>query len=276
MDEPDLYDSQGFRAYLRDWTAWKKARGRSFSLRQFALKAGFSSHAFLPKILDGSRNLTEESCEQVVAALVLPPAKARFFRLLVRHDQAADPVEREALHLQLSAQRKVRHRRRIGNAQADYYDHWYYPVLRHLAPHAPDGGDPVRIAALLDPPVPVADVRRALADLEAMGLLARSPAGSWVATDSVIAVDRLPHAVKAKGRHDILQKGIESLHRFAPDERYARCVLLSLSEEGWTEALQILDDAARRCLELAARDETPSRIGQAVVQLFPLTRKISP
>lgn len=276
MDEPDLHDSPGYRTFLRDWVAWKKASGRSFSLRQFALKAGFGSHAFLPKLLDGSRNLTEESCERVVAALALSPAKARFFRLLVRHDQARDPSEREELHRKLSILRKVRFRRRIGHAQANYYDHWYYPVLRHLAPHAPGGGDPARMAALLDPPVPVPDVRRALADLESMGLLARVPEGGWASTDSVIAVDRLPHAVKAKGRHDILQKGIESLHRFAPDDRYARCVLLSLDERGWAEALEILDDAARRCLEIAARDDAPSRVAQVVVQLFPLTRKLSP
>lgn len=275
MDEPDLFDSPGYRAYLRDWCAWKKKAARAFSLRQFAERAGFSSHAFLPKLLDGSRNLTEESADRVVSALGLAPARARFFRTLVRHDQSIDPREREALHGTLAAARKVRYRRRIGVAQANYYDHWYYPVLRHLAPHAACAGDPARLGALLDPPVPGAEVRKALAELEAMGLLERR-GDRWVGTDSVIAVDRLPYAAKAKGRHDILHKGIESLHRFAPEDRFARCVLLSLGEGGLREAREILDEAARRCLEIAARDEHPVRVAQAVVQLFPLTRKLAP
>lgn len=275
MDEPDLFDSPGYRAYLRAWSAWKKASSRSFSLRQFAQRAGFSSHSFLPKLLDGSRNLTEASLEPVIAALDLNQAQARFFRLLVMHDQAAIPEEREALHERLCAMRRVRHRRRLGNAQANYYDRWYYPVLRHLAPHAACGDDPARLGALLDPPVPTQEVREALDELVQMGLLERRD-GRLKTTDSVINVDLLPHSVKAKGRYDILQKGIESLHRFAPEERFSRCALLSLDEDGWNEARDILDDAARRCLEIAARDQKPVRVGQVVVQLFPLSRKLSP
>lgn len=273
MDAPDLFDSPGFRAFLRDWSTWKKASSKSFSLRQFAAKAGFSSHAYLPKILDGSRNLSDESIEQVAAALGLNQAQSRFFRLLVRHDQASDPQEREGLHERLCALRRVRHRKRLGTAQANYYDRWYYPVLRNLAPHASCPDDPARIGSLLDPPVAGSEIATALEELLQMGLLERRD-GRWVATDSVINVDLLPHSAKAKGRHDILQKGIESLHRFAADERFARCTLLALDDEGWEEVRAILDDAARRCLEVSAREQKPRRVAQAVVQLFPLSRKL--
>lgn len=209
----------------------------------------------------------------MVAALGLNQTQARFFRLLVRHDQATDPVEREHLHERLCALRRVRHRRRLGLAQANYYDHWYYPVLRNLAPHVSCPDDPARIGALLDPPVGGGDVAKALAELAQMGLLEHIH-GRWHMTDSVINVDHLPHSTKSKGRHDILQKGIESLHRFAVEERFARCTLLALDDGGWDEVRSILDDAARRCLEVAARDQKPRRIAQVVVQLFPLSRKL--
>lgn len=209
----------------------------------------------------------------MVAALDLGQAQARFFRLLVRHDQASDPEEREALHERLCALRRVRHRKRLGIAQANYYDHWYYPALRNLAPHVSCPDDPARIGALLDPPVTGSEATKALHDLVQMGLLAHRD-GRWHATDSVINVDLLPHSAKSKGRHDILQKGIESLHRFAADERFARCTLLALDDQGWEEVRSILDDAARRCLEVSARDQKPRRIAQAVVQLFPLSRKL--
>lgn len=211
----------------------------------------------------------------MASALGLNQARSRFFRLLVHHDQASDPQERETLHERLCALRRVRHRKRLGVAQANYYDRWYYPVLRNLAPHVSCPDDPARIGSLLDPPVTASEVATALDELVQMGLLERS-GGRWIATDSVISVDLLPHSVKAKGRHDILQKGIESLHRFAADERFVRCTLLALDDHGWEEVRDILDDAARRCLEISARDQSPRRIAQAVVQLFPLSRKLSP
>lgn len=273
--EPDLFESQGFRQFLSEWTVWKKRSARSFSLRQFAARAGFSSHAFLPKVLDGSRNLTEESAEQVATAIGFKPAQARFFRLLVRHDQAETPGERDQLRARLDSLRRVHHRRRLGHAHAAYYEHWYLPALRHLAPTAAWGADPARLGALLVPPVPAADVRKGLQILCDLGLLSRDGT-RYLPTDTMVSVDSLPRAARAQGRHDILQKGIESLHRFDPEDRLARCVLLGLSEDGLREVREILDDAARRCLEVAARDEDPVRICQAVVQMFPLTRRLSP
>ncbi|MCB9496529.1 MAG: TIGR02147 family protein [Fibrobacteria bacterium] len=273
MDEPNLLDATGFRLYLRDWCAWKRTASRSFSLRQFAQRAGFSSHAFLPKILDGERNLTEESIDRVAGALGLDPSRSRLFRIMVLHDQETDEVRRESLYRRLEAARKVKDRRRLGELQAGYYDRWYYPVLRHLAPLDFWKGDFAALGRQLVPPVGAAEVRKALAELERMGLLSRN-GDAWQAPDSIVAVERLPASSRNRGRHDILVKAMESLHRFAPDQRSTRCLLLSLSDRGWGEVGEILDEAARRCLEVAARDEAPSRIGQVVIQRFPLTRRL--
>lgn len=268
---PDPHEADGFRQFLKEWVAWKKGHSQTFSLRQFALRAGFQSHTFLPKVIDGSRNLADDSIQRVASVLGLSKAEERFFALMVRHDQAEDESERDRLFVELSALRRLRFQRRIGSAQANYYDQWYYPVLRQLAPGLGDDPDPARMGELLVPPVPPAQVRKALADLESMGLLVRDGA-KWVAPDSVLSVDSLPRAVKMKGRHDILVRGMESLHRFGPEERSARCLLIGLSEEGHREMLEVLDQAARRCLEIAARDDHPNKIWQIVLQAFPATR----
>lgn len=272
IEEPDIFEATGYRHYLSQWTAWKKASSRSFSLRQFAARAGFSSHTFLPKLLDGTRNLTPQSADQVASALGLFPAQARFFLLLVEHDQCDHPTRRDMLFEQLSAVRRIRNRRRLGSAQADYYDRWHVPVLRQLAPLI-DPCDPARIGELLTPPVPASEVRKALATLESIGLLQRE-GSRLIASDSMVDVDRLPLSAKSKGRHDILQKGIESLHRFPAEERTTRCLLLGLSRKGIEEVQQVLDDAARRCLEIAARDERPVQVAQIVLQSFPVTKRI--
>lgn len=270
---PDPHEADGFRQYLKDWTSWKKRTSPTFSLRQFAQRAGFQSHTFLPKVIDGSRNLAEDSAERIAQVLDLTEADRRFFVLMVRHDQCEDEQERERLFVGLSAMRRVRFQRKIGAAQANYYDQWYYPVLRQLAPCLGDDPDPSKLGELLVPPVSGELVRDALADLESMGLLVREGA-RWVAPDSVVSVDALPRAVKIKGRRDILVKGMESLHRFGPEERSTRCILLGLSEASRKEVLDVLNEAARRCMEIAARDETPDKIWQVALQAFPVSQSV--
>lgn len=273
MKQPDPHEAVGYRKYLAEWIVWKKSTSAKFSLRQFASKAGFSSHSYLPKVIDGTRKLSEESAQQVSSALGLTGTDERFFLLLVRHDQCEDEVTREKLFAKLSAMRKVRFQRKLGAAQSNYYDQWFYPVLRQLAPWIQKNADPAKIGDMLDPPVSGAAVRQALSDLVEMGMLAERD-GRWVAPDSIVSVDNLPRAVRIKGRHDILVKGMESLHRFGPEDRSTRCLLLGLSESGGGEVLEVMNDAARRCLEIAARDEHPEKIWQMVFQLFPVTRKI--
>lgn len=268
---PDPHEADGFRQFLKDWAAWKKRTSPTFSLRQFAQRAGFQSHTFLPKVIDGSRNLAEDSASRIAQVLGLSKANERFFVTLVRHDQCEDEMERERLFAELSAMRRVRFRRKIGAAQADYYDQWYYPVLRQLAPCLGTDPDPAWIGEQLVPPVSAALVRKALTDLEAMGMLVRED-GRWVAPDSIVSVDALPRAAKIKGRRDILVKGMESLHRFGPEERSTRCLLLGLSEDARKEVLEVLNEAAGRCIEIAARDQNPDKIWQVVLQAFPVTQ----
>ena len=268
--EPDLYGCREYRMFLKEWCDWKKQTSRNFSFRQFAMKAGFSSHAYLPKVLDGSRNLSDDSADQISEAIGLAPAKARFFKLLVRHDQSADEMVKAGLRVKLDSLRKVQSRRRLGADHSAYFSHWYYPVLRNLAPFLDPGDSPAGIGGMLVPPISEEEARRALADLEAMGLLERKD-GRWCSSDSIIGVDRIPIPARAKARQDILQKGIESLDRFSPEVRHTHCALLALSEQGWKEVRALLSDAVQQSLEIAARDAHPTRISQVVVQLFPTT-----
>lgn len=273
VNAPDPHEADGFRQFLKDWTAWKKSVSPTFSLRQFAQRAGFQSHTFLPKVIDGSRNLAEDSTQRIAQVLGLSKAEERFFVLLVLHDQCEDELERERLFVELTAMRRIRFQRNIGAAQANYYDQWYYPVLRQLAPCLGDDPDPAKIGEFLVPPVSGALVSEALADLETMGMLVRD-GNRWRAPDSVVSVDALPRAVKIKGRRDILVKGMESLHRFGPDERSTRCILIGLSEAARKEVLDVLNEAASRCIEISARDDHPDKIWQVVFQAYPMTRSV--
>lgn len=93
-EEPDLARYEDYRAYLRDYYAFRKVRNPRFSHGAFVRKAGIASRSHLKDVIEGRRNLTGPFVEKYVQALGLTSRRAACFRLLVALAQAATPGER--------------------------------------------------------------------------------------------------------------------------------------------------------------------------------------
>jgi|GEM_PF-5479849 len=79
----NIYDYYDFRKYLNDFYKHKKATSKVFSYRYFAKRAGFNSGSFLKLVMDGKRNLTEDSLDKFINAMELKEEEATYFRALV-------------------------------------------------------------------------------------------------------------------------------------------------------------------------------------------------
>src|SRR3990172_7163201 len=83
----DIFNYTDYRAFLADF--YKEAKKtKSISLRAFSKKAGFTSPNYPKMVMDGDRNLTEESITRFVSALELNKQEEEFFRNLVLFNQA--------------------------------------------------------------------------------------------------------------------------------------------------------------------------------------------
>jgi len=58
---PNIYDYVNYRDFLRDFYREKKTENPSFSYQQFARSAGFGSKSFLPHVIEGKKNLSDDS-----------------------------------------------------------------------------------------------------------------------------------------------------------------------------------------------------------------------
>lgn len=79
----NIYDYYDFRKYLNDYYNYKKANSKGFSYRYFAKRAGFNSGSFLKLVMDGKRNLSEDSLDKFINAMELSEDEATYFRALV-------------------------------------------------------------------------------------------------------------------------------------------------------------------------------------------------
>src|SRR5688572_30102358 len=87
-NEIEIFAYDNYRAFLKDFYEAKRKTAEKISFRQFARLAGFNSPSFLKMVIDGKRNLSNESIGKVASALRFNKEEAEFFNHLVLFNQA--------------------------------------------------------------------------------------------------------------------------------------------------------------------------------------------
>jgi uncharacterized protein (TIGR02147 family) len=266
-----IYSYSDYRQYLLDFITWKQEKNPRFSRRALALKCGFSSLSYLTRIIQGTRNPTPKSTEQLVNALKLRTGEAKQFRLLVQYAQTDNIERQQELYKEISRNQNRRLVQTLNNDHIDYFSKWYYPVIRHLAVHSQWNGDYRILASLVEPRIAAQQAQDAVTALERMGLLIFKN-NKYSFSQKALNLDNLPRFAREKGRKDILLNGINSLEQFPEDERYAACSLMSISGKAYKEIIEILSQARRQALQHADHDDNPEQTSQMAMLMFPYTK----
>ena len=67
----NLFRYDDYRKFLKDWYNNAKASRGSFSFRTFSKRAGFKSTNIFKLVMDGDRNLTEESLPNFIKGYII-------------------------------------------------------------------------------------------------------------------------------------------------------------------------------------------------------------
>jgi|ERR1035437_4701157 uncharacterized protein (TIGR02147 family) len=270
---PEVFSFLDHRDFLRDWFQAKRNQARGFSYRTFAHKAGFASHAFLSEVIQGRRNLSEESAEKCVLALGLVGDAARYFSVLVHYGQEVHPEKRRDLLADLLRLQATRSIERVGGKKTEYFAHWIHMAVRELA--VLSGMDAAGIAKLLRPPSTVAEVGASLDLLERLELLKRDPDGQWAYSfPRLTPGDVDPVVLRTLKRQMILLAQDKLAQPEGPDTLISS-VTISVSKRRISRMREILERTRKELLAETAADEDPAdQVLQINFQLFPLSESL--
>lgn len=270
-----LFERDDYRAFLRDVFAQEKLLRPRFSLRALAAKVGFRSSGYWTLVLSGQRNLGEESIERVCAALGLVGEPARFFGILVRHNQARSVEERLRTLDALKESRKTRAFARIASHQFPYWEEWHHVAVRELVVHAPWDGDFEVLGRLLRPSISAEQARASVERLESLGLVRRRGDGLWEQVDPIVTADGAPPVLLREFKKEMVLRGLDALEGLAPAKRHFSTVTLAMRSDSVREFARRIDELRADMLRAAA-EETPEVVVQANFQVFPLSEAFPP
>jgi len=270
---PVVFSFLDHREFLRGWYEWKKIATRGFSYRSFARKAGFSSMSFLRDVIEGRRNISDDSVEKFILAIGLVEDAADYFRELVRYNREQDPERKAQWFRKLLLLQARREFSPVRQAQAKYYSDWVNVIVREAAGLERFGGDPARIGAAMRPSVPAEHVEDSLKLLKSLGMLEKAKDGTYRPSTPRIVPGDVESSLVRNIKRQMLLHAIDRLEGGPSPDTQVSSVTLTVSHH----RLQKLNEQIRQfrldLLADTATDDGPlEQVVQVNFQLIPFLR----
>ena len=269
----DIHQHEDYRKALADLWRAKCDADPELTFRAFAKAAGFSNPGFLGDVLRGRRKLSEDAVAKMVKGFGLRGSDAEFFRLLVKHNQAKAPEDREEFWRQILARRSRSSFTKLNPALSRYYQDYRYPLLRAALQCLRWQGDGAQLGAFVDPPLAPSIAARLAKDLVDWGLVKVDPDGTHRVTDAFVEPPATMHEQVRQLNRTWISQGAEAIGRFPADRRHVSTILLTVSESTRREVERRIEKLRQEVFELLRADQKPDRIMQLSIQFFPRSRE---
>ncbi|MCF0216453.1 MAG: TIGR02147 family protein [Fibrobacteraceae bacterium] len=267
-----VMEYQNFRVYIREF--YTEGHQRSgFTWRDFAKAAGYSSPVFLKLVCDGKANLSEVGVERTASAMGLVGVDLSYFRALVAFNQEKNTAQKKAHFKVMREIAKENASSLVGEDQYDYYESWVNPVVRELAPKI-KGATASKIAEQVEFGTSTAEVKKALALLQKVGLLSKDDNGNFVQSSKAITTGSLDVAsLSVREMHRQMgELAVRSLDEVDVAKRDISGLTIGISEDGFFKISKEIEDFRRRVSSIVMNDRGDERVYRMNIQLFPLTK----
>lgn len=275
---PSVYDYMDYRKFLSERTAHLK-RLKKFNLRDFARKAGIRSPGFLKMVVDGRRNVTEETAAKFCVALGISGKESEYFVTLTRYNQTDNPDEKRSCFEKINKLRPRSEHFVAEKKHNRYFSRHHYVCIREMVALKDFREDYEWIGERCFPHVSATQAKEAVKTLLELGLLRRDAEGRLEQVENFIRTqDRQSQEIEAYHFHEgVIDKARHALGQIPPEKRNYYALTLPMSKSQFEEVIAdfyAFRDRVVEKIEKGPRDF--DEVYQVNFQLFPVTKKSDP
>lgn len=269
----NLFEYSDHRVFLKDWFVAAKRTRASVSYRSFSKKAGFQSSNFIMLVIQGKRNLSEESLTKCLLALNFNKQEQEFFRNLVFLGQAKTNQDKNFYYQRLLQSRKFNQLKPIEKRHYEYYSAWYHPVVRELVVSKGFDGSPEWIAERLSPAVTPAQAARSIELLEDLGFIRKGPYNRWEQVSPIISTGPELTSITVHNYHKLLlDLSKKVMDELTFKDRDASSLTLGVTKEKLPLLRAKIREFREEVLKMVANDREPEEVVLLNIQFYPVTK----
>jgi len=236
--------------------------------------AGSTSPNFLQLIRDRKLNISARFLSILSQSLKLSKKEEEYLDTIVAFDHAKTHDEKDRFFRRILQIRGFNNAIELQKEQYDFLSHWYIPVIRELVICKDYPDDPQWIADRIVPEITVAQVKKGIALLQMLDLIAPcEPGHPWKQTHRTISTpsEVLSVAVTKYHLHTI-ELGKEALERFGAKERDIRSVTIGLPKDKIDGIKSRIESFWSELLAYANEQENVEQVVQVNIQMFPMSK----
>lgn len=273
-----VFEYLDYREFLKDYYNSKKEANPAFSLRVFSDKIGFKAKDFISRVMNGDKNLSNQSIPKVASGLRLGKHETEFFIGLVKFNQAETTEERNAAFEEMQAALKVvrfaEKQHILGHTQYMVYSHWRHLTIRSLIGMFGFDGDYEALAKQVHPHITADEARKSVKLLEECELIKKDKNGKYVLTENAITTGDRTSKLALRGYHQhCLKLAAESIDRDPPGSRHISGLTLGISQEGYERIVERINAFRKEIALIAEEDKDSDKVFQLQFALFPVGGK---
>ncbi len=270
----NIYDYLDYREFLKDRIDHLREENSNFSYRYFNRKAGFKSSCQLKLVTEGKRNLGKSGIFNVCKGLGMSRKEAEYFESLVFFNQSKSHDEKDHYYKELIEALPPNHAKVIESKCYKAFGHWYYLTILEMIRLGCFEEDTTWISKRLRPRVSVPRVKKALADLETLGLIQRNEKGKLVRVDKMLSTPDEITSIAITNLHEQLTDlSNVALRKDGIDEREYSALIIAVSKQKFNRLKKKIVEFRREVHALleATDDEDLSNVVCMDMKLFKLT-----
>jgi uncharacterized protein (TIGR02147 family) len=270
---PNVFDYLEFRQFIADAQKEIKAAKPFFTYRYIAEKAGMKSPGHLTWIIQGKRNLCDKKIPAFARLLGLSRKETEYFSTLVHFCQARTHVEKKVFLDTLVALQGPE-KTLIQPASYEFYNKWYYPVVRELVAVYTLGDDFKRIARLVSPPITPREAQKAIELLAKLNFIRKDAGGHYEQVKQAITTGETWRTVAIRQfQLDTFDLAKKALNETSPEQRDISTLTMSISDERFAVIKERIRAFRSELVSLITSDGAPSKVYEMNIALFPLSKK---
>src|SRR6185369_10250380 len=147
---------------------------------------GFSSPGFFANVLSGKKDISLKLAIKFAELFKLGRKEREYLETLVLFNKSTGASEKKEYLDRLLALRGTSVKK-VEAHQWEYFEKWHHAVVRELIAIKPFRGDFRALAAMVNPPITVAEARKSIELLERLGLIRKAEDGAYERTDAAIS-----------------------------------------------------------------------------------------
>ena len=228
-------------------------------------------------VLKGQRNLTIDLARKITTILKISRKEEKYFLLMVQYAQCKSIQSRHDILEQMLCMTRTNSVRSLVPEQYEFYEKWYYAVMRELVEVVPVQASDDKSADLFKPSIKPREARQALTLLQKLGLIHQDDTGRFRRSDTLISCDDTIRSVAVSNFQsamiDLAKNALQYIDRL---ERDISTVTLSIDAQAWEQIKLRCESFRTELLSLASTVEKPNRVIQVNLQCFPVTHVHNP